>query len=468
MPMTSTFATPVRTGRQPLPVVARTAARQPDGKPHVGNQTVLRRLSAVAPRLQARLEIGAVDDPLEHEADAVADAVMGMAEPGPLHAAPPQVSRKCAACEEEDKNQTLQTKPDSAVSARPVTAPQQVYDVIGQSGRALDVPTRAFFEPRFGVDLSAVRVHAEGHAGEAARKVGARAFAVGQHIVFAPGAFAPASASGRHLLAHELAHVVQQQAAAPYVARQPGRDVAGNAEEAQARPAEASDGGESATPQPTAAGSAECLDRCEQQFKDCTARGEPMSCLAARTACLRGCEPPSPEKPAPAPAPAPPSGPATKSAPYTLSDTGKAFIKSPLIEGFCPNLYDDDTVGCGRNPKGSGNCTIFFGQLVHLGPCKPDDVPPPDKSEARFADATKIVNDYVTVELSQNQVDALVSFTFNANVGGMKVLAPTLNAGDLAAMPDLIRKTKTNNGVLVPRRNREANLFASGDYQPKK
>jgi hypothetical protein len=167
-----------------------------------------------------------------------------------------------------------------------------------------------------------VRVHAEGHAGEAARKVGARAFAVGQHIVFAPGAFAPASASGRHLLAHELAHVVQQQAAAPYVARQPGRDVAGNAEEAQARPAEASDGGESATPQPTAAGSAECLDRCEQQFKDCTARGEPMSCLAARTACLRGCEPPSPEKPAPAPAPAPPSGPATKSAPYTLSDTG--------------------------------------------------------------------------------------------------------------------------------------------------
>jgi len=80
----------------------------------------------------------------------------------------------------------------------------------------------------------------------------------------------------------------------------------------------------------------------------------------------------------------------------------------------------------------------------------------------------KIVNDRVTVELSQNQVDALVSFTFNANVGGMKVLAPTLNAGDLAAMPDLIRKTKTNNGVLVPRRNREANLFASGDYQPKK
>ena len=125
-------------------------------------------------------------------------------------------------------------------------------------------------------------------------------------------------------------------------------------------------------------------------------------------------------------------------------------------------------MGCGRNPQGRGNCTIYFGQLVHYGPCKPDDVAPSDKSEARFGDAVKIVNDHVSVALSQNQVDAMVSFTFNANVGGITLLAPTLNAGDFAAMPDLIRKTKTNGGVLVPRRNREANLFASGDYQPKK
>jgi GH24 family phage-related lysozyme (muramidase) len=58
--------------------------------------------------------------------------------------------------------------------------------------------------------------------------------------------------------------------------------------------------------------------------------------------------------------------------------------------------------------------------------------------KVRFADAVKIVNDRVTVELSQNQVDALVNFTFNGNAGGIQVLAPTLNVGDLAAMPDLI------------------------------
>jgi len=80
----------------------------------------------------------------------------------------------------------------------------------------------------------------------------------------------------------------------------------------------------------------------------------------------------------------------------------------------------------------------------------------------------KIVNDRVTVELSQNQVDALVSFAFNANVGGTQVLAPTLNAGDLAAMPDRVRNTKSNICVLVIRRNRGANLFDNGDYQPKK
>jgi hypothetical protein len=79
MPMTSTFAAPVRTAQQPLPVVARIPARQPDGKPQVGNQAALHRLSAVAPRLQAGSK-SARWDPLEHEADAVADAVMGMAE----------------------------------------------------------------------------------------------------------------------------------------------------------------------------------------------------------------------------------------------------------------------------------------------------------------------------------------------------------------------------------------------------
>jgi hypothetical protein len=60
-------------------------------------------------------------------------------------------------------------------------------------------------------DFADVRVHADGDAGDAAQAVGASAFTVGSHVVFAPGAYAPTTATGRTLLAHELAHVLQQR-----------------------------------------------------------------------------------------------------------------------------------------------------------------------------------------------------------------------------------------------------------------
>jgi Domain of unknown function (DUF4157) len=77
-------------------------------------------------------------------------------------------------------------------------------------GRPLDPATRAFFEPRFGADFSRVRVHDDGEAHEQAAKLNARAFTVGEQV--AMGARAPAldTPAGRHLLAHELAHVAQQ------------------------------------------------------------------------------------------------------------------------------------------------------------------------------------------------------------------------------------------------------------------
>jgi hypothetical protein len=79
----------------------------------IGNQAALRGLPATPLRLQPKLEIGAINDPLEREADAVADAVMRMPDPAPaVSAAPRQVSRKCAECEEDDKR--LQRKPVAA------------------------------------------------------------------------------------------------------------------------------------------------------------------------------------------------------------------------------------------------------------------------------------------------------------------------------------------------------------------
>jgi hypothetical protein len=74
-------------------------------------------------------------------------------------------------------------------------------------------------ETRFGADFGDVRVHADASAERSARSVSAHAYTVGPHIAFAPGRYAPHTSAGRRLLAHELAHVVQQRSGAPYVAR---------------------------------------------------------------------------------------------------------------------------------------------------------------------------------------------------------------------------------------------------------
>jgi outer membrane protein OmpA-like peptidoglycan-associated protein len=66
-------------------------------------------------------------------------------------------------------------------------------------------------EPRFGHDFSGVRVHADGRAAESARSVSALAYTVGQDVVFGAGQYKPAGPATRGLLAHELAHVVQQR-----------------------------------------------------------------------------------------------------------------------------------------------------------------------------------------------------------------------------------------------------------------
>lgn len=92
--------------------------------------------------------------------------------------------------------------------------PPAVQRVLRAPGAPLEPATRAFFEPRFGHDLSRVRVHRDNEADAAARSVDARAFTYGQQIVFGAGEYAPHTPSGRQLMAHELAHTVQQGGAA--------------------------------------------------------------------------------------------------------------------------------------------------------------------------------------------------------------------------------------------------------------
>ncbi len=78
-------------------------------------------------------------------------------------------------------------------------------------GRALEEPLRRRFEPRFGHDFSRVRIHTSDEAAASARSFGARAYTAGEHVVFGTGEYAPQTANGARLIAHELTHVVQQR-----------------------------------------------------------------------------------------------------------------------------------------------------------------------------------------------------------------------------------------------------------------
>jgi len=95
------------------------------------------------------------------------------------------------------------------VDRHSLTRVQQPSTLLGP-GRPLDGNVRFDMEKRFGRDFSQVRVHSEGESAATTQAYGALAYTTGQDIVFGPGQYRPSTASGRRLLAHELAHVVQQ------------------------------------------------------------------------------------------------------------------------------------------------------------------------------------------------------------------------------------------------------------------
>ena len=141
--------------------------------------------------VQPRLEIGAVNDPLEREADAAAERVMRMTE--------------LTASGAGGEGNLVQR---SAASTTTPASPQleSSLNSLNSGGKPLEPSTRAFFEPRFGQDFSRVRLHTDDNAAEMADSLNAKAFTLGNDIAFA--ANTPAS---RNLLGHELAHVVQQR-----------------------------------------------------------------------------------------------------------------------------------------------------------------------------------------------------------------------------------------------------------------
>lgn len=145
--------------------------------------------------------IGAANDRAERQADTAADRVM----------------RRTAAPSHEPVAGGVSA---AATPAGPVV--RSALAALG-GGAPLAAAERAFFEPRFGADLSKVRIHAGPAGAAASQALGARAFTLGTDIGFAAGEYRPGTSEGRHLLAHEIAHVRQGEAA-PVVRRKPCKD----------------------------------------------------------------------------------------------------------------------------------------------------------------------------------------------------------------------------------------------------
>jgi murein DD-endopeptidase MepM/ murein hydrolase activator NlpD len=158
--------------------------------------------------IQAKLA-SAPNDTHEQEANRVADEVMRMPEPGAETSAGPDGPPAGLLQAKRQPSSTLTTPPTLEAT------------LAGHEGRGaqLTKATRGFFEPRFGHDFGRVRIHADGEAADAAQRLGAQAFTRGRDIYFAAGRFQPHSAVGQRLVAHELAHVVQQAAIGDRVQR---------------------------------------------------------------------------------------------------------------------------------------------------------------------------------------------------------------------------------------------------------
>lgn len=184
---------------------------------HYGNRFVQRVIAGHA--IQAKLKIGQPGDKYEQEADRVAEQVMQMPEP--------KLQRQPEDEEEEEiqpktnaliQMQALEEEEEAELQAKNLPGQKFVtnqdveerINAVESSGHPLSRTDRIFFETRFGRDFSQVRVHTDTQAAEASRAENARAFTKGRDIVFANGQYSPGTPAGKKLLAHELAHVVQQ------------------------------------------------------------------------------------------------------------------------------------------------------------------------------------------------------------------------------------------------------------------
>ena len=211
----------------PLDAPAPRVARLPTS---VGNQAVLRAMRAtrltsdVRPIVEARLEVDVGDEPIHIDTAAVDSARETKASGHGVGVCAACHARRLAISGQTDTHEREAEGVVSALPARPSTtwarAASPAPGRRAPRGQALPSGLRSYYESALGGDLRDVRVHTDAGAARAAGRLSARAFTVGHDIAFAGGQYAPSTAAGRALLAHELVHVLQSHSGPVAVHRQ--------------------------------------------------------------------------------------------------------------------------------------------------------------------------------------------------------------------------------------------------------
>jgi hypothetical protein len=187
------------------------------------------------PSCQAKssdLKVSSPNDAAEIEADQIADQVMRMPAGQTVNTNPSGAG--------QNEGRPIQRKNDPSANAGAEKDTSSLVDKsINSPGRPLDSAAVDFMQPRFGRDLSQVKIHTDDNAAVSARSVNALAYTVGQNIVFGAGQYDPGSESGRRLLAHELAHTAQQSGSGRLIRREIDQEETAPAPETgEAQPAE--------------------------------------------------------------------------------------------------------------------------------------------------------------------------------------------------------------------------------------
>ncbi len=156
------------------------------------------------PVQRAALAVSSPHDSAEREASDVARRVVQMPAPTRVAATSPVLARSLL--------RVHRAADADAASGAPADTGARIQARKG-GGAALAAPLRRFMEPRFGADFSAVRLHTDDEAARLSQRLGARAFTTGGDIFFGRSQFQPGTDAGRELIAHELAHTIQQGAA---------------------------------------------------------------------------------------------------------------------------------------------------------------------------------------------------------------------------------------------------------------